>query len=255
MKFNIFTLSQGIKTNLTTGLKIGASFGLAAGIALSSSYALASANAHKHVDPWTSAEWLQVMRDMPKGDIKRGEELANKGYCYSCHGVEGLNPTQATPSLAGQNATYIYKMLLDYKSGLFYVDHKSDVMIDLMQTYGKQQMSDLAAYYEAQTLPQAVYKAQTSAANESTIKLIRKGDVSRLIVPCASCHGAKGEGGMNESPALTGLSPRMFIRHMKAYRSGERKNDVNSGMAQFAENLTDEEITALADYYSSLVSK
>jgi len=47
----------------------------------------------------------------------------------------------------------------------------------------------------------------------------------------------------------------MFIRHMKAYQSGKRHNDVNSGMAQFTTDLTDAEIQALADYYASFITK
>lgn len=248
MKLNTLAFAHKFKPSL-----LGLGILISSSLAMNS--ALASQHAHKVVEPWSTAEWLQVKRDMPKGDIQRGKALAQKGYCYSCHGVQGVNPTQATPSLAGQNATYTYKMLLDYQSGRFYVDHKSDVMIDLMKTYNNQQMSDLAAYYEAQSLPQAVYKPETSTVTDATIKLVRKGDVSRMITPCASCHGAQGEGGMNETPALTGMSPRMFVRHMKAYRSGDRNNDVNSSMAQFAENLTDEEIQSLADYYASFITQ
>lgn len=146
-------------------------------------------------------------------------------------------------------------MLLDYQSGRFNLDHKSEVMMDLMKVYDQQQMADIAEYYAAQSLPQAKYAPEASTVSKETIRLITKGDVSRMIVPCASCHGAKGEGGMNEPPALTGMSPRMFIRHMKAYQSGKRHNDVNSGMAQFTTDLTDAEIQALADYYASFITK
>ena len=231
------------------------SLGITLALTLAANGAMASAHGSKVVDPWTTADWLQTKRDMPQGDVIRGEKLANDGYCYSCHGVKGVNPTQATPSLAGQNATYTYKMLLDYKSGLFHIDHKSDVMIDLMSTYNQQQMADLAVYYEAQDLPHLQYAPEVSTATAKTSKMVRKGDVSRLIVPCASCHGAHGEGGLNETPALAGMSPRMFVRHMNAYRSGDRKNDVNSSMGQFTHDLTDAEIDALADYYATLSAK
>lgn len=235
--------------------KLMISLGITLACTVTANAVMASAHGSKVVDPWATSDWLQTKREMPKGDVIRGEKLANDGYCYSCHGVNGVNPTQATPSLAGQNATYTYKMLLDYQSGLFHIDHKSDVMIDLMNVYNKQDMADMAAYYEAQTLPHQHYAPETSTATSETIKMVKKGDVSRMIVPCASCHGAHGEGGMNESPALAGMSPRMFIRQMNAYRSGERNNDVNSGMAQFATDLTDAEIQALADYYATLNAK
>lgn len=241
-QFSSLALSAGILT-------MTASLAHAAGSHALSGHGTAKAK------PWTSIEWVETMRAMPKGDAIRGEKLAQQGYCYSCHGVKGLNPTQATPSLAGQNATYTYKMLLDYQSGRFKVDYKSEVMMDLMKVYNHQQMADLAEYYAAQTLPQASYLPENSTVTPETIRLVTKGDVSRMIVPCASCHGAKGEGGMNETPALTGMSPRMFVRHMKAYQSGLRHNDVNSGMAQFTIDLTDAEIRSLADYYASFTTK
>lgn len=203
-------------------------------------------------EPWTMKEWLDTKNQMPQGNVEAGKKLVEQGYCYTCHGVGGKNMTQATPSLAGQNATYTYKMLKDYKSGRFSIDHKSEVMINLMQVYSDQQMADMAAYYAAEPLPYAEYITKDATVDPAIVRLVNKGDNSRMIVPCASCHGAHGEGGMNETPALTNLSPRMFIRHMEAYRDGTRHNDVLSGMAQFAKDLTDEEIQQLADYYAQL---
>lgn len=205
--------------------------------------------------PWNHIEWQQTMRTLPKGDPIKGAQLASQAYCYACHGAEGVNQTQSTPSLAGQNAVYTYKMLLDYQTGRFNLDRKSEVMIDLMQGYDKQALADLAAYFQAQPIPSGTYAAQSTAYDQQTVRLVTKGDVSRMITPCASCHGAKGEGGMNETPALSALSPRMFVRQMKAYRSGKRDNDVHQGMAQFAKNLTDDEISNLANYYATFMIK
>lgn len=213
---------------------------------------LAQANETHQAIPWSSEHWNTTLRSMPQGDVDRGQKLANAGYCYSCHGVAGVNPTVATPSLAGQNAVYTYKMLKDYQSGLFNVDRKSDVMMALAKTYSDQDFADMAAYYEAQELPQGIYPADANLVTPAVVKLVKKGDFSRMITPCASCHGVKGEGGRNETPAITGLSPRMFERQMLKYHSGERHNDVHQGMAQFAQPLTTEEIRGLAAYYATL---
>lgn len=218
---------------------------------LGMSNAMASPNM-PHAEPWTMSEWLEVQNNMPEGDVVRGEKIAKEGYCYSCHGVKGKNPTQATPSLAGQKAVYTYKMLKDYQTGRFIIDHKSDVMVNLVKIYNDQDLSDMAAYFAAQELPYAQYIEKEVDIAPEIVRLVSKGNTSRMIIPCASCHGAHGEGGMNATPALTGMSPRMFVRHMEAYRDGTRHNDVMSGMAQFAKDLTDEEIQALADYYAQL---
>lgn len=205
-----------------------------------------------HAEPWTSTEWAQVKDSMPKGDVIRGENLANQGYCYSCHGVSGVNPTQSTPSLAGQNATYTFKMLKDYQSGRYHVDHKSEVMMNLVRVYNDQDLADLAVYYAAQPQNFRTYVEEDKTVDAGIVRLVEKGDHSRMITPCASCHGARGEGGMNETPALIGMSPRMFVRQMVNYRDGARHNDVNHGMAQFTKDLTDAEIESLATYYSQL---
>ena len=81
-------------------------------------------------------------------------------------------------------------------------------------------------------------------------RLARRGDPARLITPCASCHGAAGQGGVNETPALAGQSVGSFVRTMQDYREGRRVTDANQGMRQFAERLTMDEIHDLAAYYA-----
>lgn len=209
----------------------------------------AGGHGSKEATTWDMQSWNATLENMPTGNATKGQLLASEGYCYSCHGVGGNNSTQSTPSLAGQNKVYLYKMLIDYKDGRFNIDKKSGVMIHLSQLYSPQDMADMAVYFSEQPVTRTTY--QTSLSPE-TAKIIKSGDVNRMLVPCASCHGAKGEGGYNEVPALKGMSPRMFIRHMHAYRAGTRHNDVNHSMSQFARNLTDAEIDALAHYYANL---
>jgi len=98
-----------------------------------------------------------------------------------------------------------------------------------------------------QKLPQASH-----VADAATSHMIRKGDVARLVTPCASCHGLHGQGGINESPALAGLPREYFIRTMEHFRDAKRTNDSVKGMRAFSKPLTDAEIIALANYYAPL---
>jgi cytochrome c553 len=82
--------------------------------------------------------------------------------------------------------------------------------------------------------------------------LVRHGDPARLITPCASCHGAKGQGGVNGSPALAGQNPAYFVRTLNAYHGGQRTNDAHRGMHAFAAKLSAEEMRALATFYADL---
>lgn len=69
-----------------------------------------------------------------------------------------------------------------------------------------------------------------------------------LAANCANCHGTDGRsaggGGM---PGLAGLSATYFVEQMKAFREGKRQATI---MHQIAKGYTDEQIVALADYFS-----
>jgi cytochrome c553 len=110
----------------------------------------------------------------------------------------------------------------------------------------QQDMADVAAYYASLPAHEATAKAP---AHADAGRLVRKGDPTRLITPCASCHGVKGQGGKEAAPTLAGQSEKAFIRTMVLYKNGGRHNDVNKGMAQIAAKLTAEEIRQLAAYY------
>lgn len=207
---------------------------------------------HAHVRPavaWTPAAVFAALSEMPQPDAQRGKVLHSDLFCASCHGVAGESISNNWPSLAGQRAEYTYKMLLDYQSGLRREDEKASIMKAEAELLSKQDMADLAAFYAAQPLPVAAH-----VANAATSHMIRKGEASRLVTPCASCHGLHGQGGINESPALAGLPRDYFIRTMQYFRDGKRNNDSVKAMRAFAKPLTDAEIIALADYYAPVVA-
>lgn len=212
---------------------------------------LVSANEHAapQAQAWTLQQWHETQKSIPKGDIANGAKLHKQALCMTCHGENGVAPSRNAPSLANNKVDYTFKTLMDYKSGLRNEgDGKSAVMIAAAQSLTEQDMADLAYFYAGQTL---MPKASTQPLSSSTERLVRKGDVNRMITPCASCHGVHGEG-KEITPALAGQTAHYFIRTMKAYKNKHRNNDINQGMGQFTHDLTDEEIHALADYYASL---
>ncbi|MGV6817564.1 MAG: c-type cytochrome [Thiotrichales bacterium] len=206
---------------------------------------------------WTAISWETAQATMPAGNVERGQELAQQGYCYSCHGDEGKSLSASAPSLAGQNPVYIYKTMIDFSMGLYRIDHKDDVMVKLAETLTKQDYADLAAFYAAKPLPKGLeyQNLDASMITPEIVRLVRKGDYSRNLTACASCHNAGGQGGKNEVPAIAGLHPIYFERAMKAFHLGTRSNDVEKGMRLFAEPLSDEEIQGLAQYYAHLVNE
>jgi cytochrome c553 len=196
-------------------------------------------------------ELRTLLAAKPKGDAARGETLHQTQFCVSCHGPQGVAPTANWPHVAGQRADYTYKMLVDYQRGLRSEGERARLMHDVARDMNLQDMADLAAWYATLPLPVESVTPRPVAA-VPVEQLVRKGDAARLITPCASCHGAQGQGGRPGSPALARQNPQYFVRTLQQYHGGQRDNDPNRGMRVFAQSLTLEEMEALATYYADL---
>lgn len=80
-------------------------------------------------------------------DIKRGEELAKKYNCASCHGADYNKPIDPTyPKLAGQHADYLTHALRAYKRGAGTNGRVNPIMGALVQPLSNQDMADIGAY-------------------------------------------------------------------------------------------------------------
>jgi cytochrome c553 len=198
------------------------------------------------------SEVRSMLASMPRGDVKRGKQLNQSLMCASCHGDDGVAPTQNWASLAGQRAAYTYKSLLDYQRGGRHENPRATLMTVAVKGMSRQEMADVAVYYASLPAQAAPAPELDRAAHARAERLARRGDPARLLTPCASCHGAAGQGGVNETPALAGQSVGSFVRTLQDYREGKRVTDANQGMRQFAERLTLEEIRELAAYYARM---
>ncbi|MBN2646226.1 MAG: c-type cytochrome [Thiotrichales bacterium] len=204
-------------------------------------------------NPWTHFSLDNQIRAMPSGDATRGQDIHSQMMCNACHGEKGESPSRNYASLNGQPEAYTIKMMLDYRDGRRWENyHQAEIMVKISQALNDQQIADLASFYAQHKTQPWTYAQPLAAAEQApTDKVVRKGDFERMLTPCASCHGAKGEGN-GVVPALAGQVPEYFVRTMKAYQSGERHNDVQKGMSQFTHDLSDEEIQALAEYYAAM---
>ncbi len=214
----------------------------------------AAAGAPKAAEAWTPASLRAALAALPKGDAERGKTLNQSLFCASCHGNEGVAPTQNWPHLAGQRAAYTAKMLLDYQRSLRRENQGAALMHDVAVMLTPQQIADLAAYYERLPAPREDGTPRPKKALDPET-LVRKGDPSRLITPCASCHGTRAQGGKFEAAALAGQNPKYLLRTLLDYQSGVRNSDAARGMREFATRLTREEMEALATYYADLPVK
>ncbi len=71
----------------------------------------------------------------------------------------------------------------------------------------------------------------------------------RKAIACQGCHGMDGIARLPDAPHIAAQPAAYLERALRAYRSGERKNEV---MSIAAKGLSDADIAALAAYYAAV---
>src|SRR3546814_7989601 len=69
---------------------------------------------------------------------------------------------------------------------------------------------------------------------------------ARGLLPCADCHGPKGEGLGPANPALAGQPAVYLAAQLRAWRRGERRNDPGNVMTGLSLRLIPSEIERVA---------
>jgi cytochrome c553 len=172
------------------------------------------------------------------------EPPAKAASCVGCHGANGI-PAAGTPfpRLAGLPAEYLAKQLFDYRDG----SRANPMMAPLAKGLSDAEIASLARHFASQPAP--ARKATTANGAQRGRQLARYGDNALAIPACVDCHGSDVTGGGPILPPLAQPAP-YTLAQLQAFRSGERGNDDNRVMREFAQRLSDEDIEALTDYYS-----
>jgi cytochrome c553 len=68
-------------------------------------------------------------------------------------------------------------------------------------------------------------------------------------IACQACHGIDGISRLPDAPNLAAQPAPYLERALRAYRSGERRNEV---MSIAAKSLTDDDVRDLAAYFAAI---
>ena len=181
---------------------------------------------------------------LAQGDAAAGQ--AKAALCATCHGNDGNSQLAINPKIAGQNASYIVKQLMDFKSGA----RTGPTMAAMVAALSEEDMADIAAWYASQEPTLAGVDPELLELGEA---LYKGGQKELSVAACSACHAPDGQGnGPAGFPALSGQHPEYTLLQLESFRSGERANDLNSMMRSVVERLTDRELQALASYVSGL---
>ncbi|MDS9469403.1 c-type cytochrome [Paracoccus sp. MBLB3053] len=165
----------------------------------------------------------------PQGNRAEGRKLA--GQCRTCHGLDGLAQIPIAPHIGGESEAYIRTQLAAFRDGT----REHEMMSIVAKTLTDQQIADLAAWYGSHRVT-ATLQADPAAAPEQ----------------CIACHGTDGIRQIDEAPNLAGETNIYIDTQLKAFRSGARQSDM---MSPIASDMNDEEIRAVADWFSEVKIK
>ncbi|HEX8640995.1 MAG TPA: c-type cytochrome [Allosphingosinicella sp.] len=198
--------------------------------------------------PVSQVAWgPEVLDILSNARPERGGRIA-AAVCASCHGDEGVAATPELPSLAGQSAAAIYKQLHDYRSGA----RVHPLMTPVAQQLQLPDLANVAVFYGRNAETYAGLGRRGQAADRAIVRLATEGDAARRIPACNSCH-VNGSGGPVETPIVSGQNHQYLANQLRAYKGGQRRNDVYQRMRNIAGALSDEEIEALANYYQGVL--
>ena len=199
-----------------------------------------------------------VINQKPFGDAQAGKNKA--AACGACHGRDGNSGVANYPKLAGQSPEYLYKQMMDFKSGA----RLDAVMPAQVSGRSEQDLKDIAAYYAAQEPTSGLVKKSLVELGQ---KIYRGGNSESGLPACIACHGPAGKGMSSAGfPALAGQHSVYTASQLERFRAAgrgdhvkdnqKRNNDSVDGgpamMQDVAAKMTDDEIEAVSSYIQGL---
>jgi cytochrome c553 len=201
-----------------------------------------------------SINTIAAEKEMPhvfeSGDASKGSNMV--ASCAACHGADGNSISSDWPKLAGQSERYLFEQLKYFKNG----ERENALMssvLPILNSYSDKDLLNIAAYYSSQTKTngQAKDDEELLALGEA---LYRSGNMKKAIPACTACHSVNGGGNaLAGFPSVAGQQKAYLVLTLKAYRTKERNaGDYAAVMQAISQNLSDDEIDALANYMHGL---
>jgi len=149
--------------------------------------------------------------------------------CVKCHGEDGIGDSPITPSLAGQDLTYMLNALRAYKDGT----RDDDTMTPRAKKLDDVAMKALSAYY--------------AGLDPKPVNIPRPLSPDEWAEKCDRCHGLNGNSTRPDAPALAAQRQEYLEATLSAYQSGARKSSEMTAMSSI---LTPDDIKGLAAHYA-----
>ncbi|MDH3561872.1 MAG: cytochrome c4 [Gammaproteobacteria bacterium] len=164
------------------------------------------------------------------GDPAAGEPLS--AVCGGCHGSHGVSTDSATPSLAGQDPSYLVDAIKAYRT-----TRKRESMRLYITGLSDKDIQNIAAFY-------AIQKSKPAEKGETIVQ--------DLTEKCERCHSVKIDNPAMTVPKINGQDRDYLIMALRAYRDDKRESTT---MHKMSLPYSDSIIESIASYYANQPSK
>ncbi len=161
-------------------------------------------------------------------DPEAGRVLA--GQCRTCHGLDGIARIPVAPNIAGEPEAWLAAQLTAFRDGA----REHEMMTVVSRSLTDPAIADLAVFYSTR---QTVAALPPGVSPEGAPAL------------CVGCHGADGIAVIEDVPNLAGENTIYIETQIKAYRTGQRVNEV---MQAIASDISDADLRAAATWYGNV---
>ncbi len=262
------------------------------GVSLNEAKASIKLDKYKHFflyDEWMSANVEGAYRQLKSPEygaqvahvreVTKHEDPNNTGeiimMCAFCHGADGRSLLPHSPSLAGQKYEYLLKAIQDYREKRRYESNMSDIWLYI----NEEEAERVALYYSRLHLPEMAetVKAAEESLHKYHVEITPKPSPNNLILLtsdpnmkqgearsdaalisagkakvgiCVACHGTDGIGTTALYPNLAGQNELYMSIQLRMMKYGGRESPL---MKPFIEEISDQDIDALAAYFASLL--
>lgn len=162
--------------------------------------------------------------------------------CIICHSADGNGATKDIPVIAGQKVDYLKAQLFRFRSS----DRKHAIMQNQTRYLTDAEIDQIANYFATNACKQPVRPLKYPVS-------------SHLLANCLNCHGGREPGLSPNLPNLAGQRVGYLVRQLQVFResaiktAGFRRNvRQHPIMAEFARNLSTQDILMLANYFNGL---
>jgi sulfide dehydrogenase cytochrome subunit len=156
--------------------------------------------------------------------------------CNGCHGPDGVSYGESIPSIAGQDAQYLFQTLQRYRDG----ERKGTIMGRIARGYPVYDLRKIANYFAGKSW--TIVPISGGAADTTRGKAIHREH-------CEECHENSGWYQDKDVPRLAGQGADYLFQQLVDYAKGEKAMPQPSKMAERLEGMAEQDLWALSHFY------